>query len=253
MTTTSQHTTSMTSSSTVFPATAALPARAGRVGRDGAQSRRMARMALAAAPLLAVVGLAACSSGATSRDSVAAPATTSAPSASTTGGETSAVTITDPWVKAVDTGMTAAFGTLSNTGAEDVHIVSASTPASTSMELHEMATDASGAMVMRPKEGGFVIPAGGTHELSPGGDHLMLMSVTAPVLPGQDVTITLTAEDGSTIDLTAPARSYSGANESYDGDGDGDGDGQADQMGGMEGTHGMEGMEHSGTPTTATQ
>ncbi|MEZ0493204.1 copper chaperone PCu(A)C [Kineococcus sp. TBRC 1896] len=249
MTTTSQATTSQGTTPTAVPATVALPARAGRSGRGAGQSRR--RLALAAAPLLAVVGLAACSGGARSTDGVAAPAatTSTAPSAgSTGGGEASAVTITDPWVKAADTGMTAAFATLSNTGAEDVHIVSATTASSTSTELHEMATDASGAMVMRPKEGGFVVPAGGTHELSPGGDHLMLMSVTAPVLPGQDVTITLTAEDGSTVDLTAPARSYSGANESYDGDGDG----EADGTGTVEGGHGTEGMEHSGAPTTAT-
>src|SRR4051812_19720909 len=64
------------------------------------------------------------------------------------------LTIKDPWVKAVDSGMTAAFGTLTNGTGKDVTVVSAATPVSP-MELHEMAMD-NGKMVMRPKEGGFL-------------------------------------------------------------------------------------------------
>lgn len=154
--------------------------------------------------------------------------------AATAGQQAAALTITDPWVKAADSGMTAAFGTLMNDGDTDVRIVSASTPVSSSTELHEMATNEAGEMVMRPKDGGFVIPAGGTHELAPGGDHLMIMDVTTAVKPGDDVIVTLTAEDGSTLDFTAPARSFSGGNETYEG-----GDGA------------MEGMDSSGDATPA--
>lgn len=246
--TTTFRSSTVTTTSTAPSTTPARPVPADRAARTAARSRRR-RVALAAAPLLAVAGLAACSSGAAGAGNAAA--TTAPPAGAAEGAQASAVTVTDPWVKAVDTGMTAVFATLTNTGGQDVHIVSATTPASTSTELHEMATGASGAVVMRPKEGGFVIPAGGTHELSPGGDHLMLMSVTAPVLPGQDVTVTLTAEDGSTVDLTAPARSYSGADESYDGDGDG----EADVPHGMQGVdegQGVEGTHRSSTPATAT-
>jgi copper(I)-binding protein len=143
------------------------------------------------------------------------PAATTAAVAA--GQQAAALTITDPWVKAADSGMTAAFGTLTNDGDTDVRIVSASTPVASSVELHEMATNDAGQMVMRPKEGGFDIPAGGTHQLAPGGDHLMLMNVTTAVKPGDLVTVTLTAEDGSTVDFTAPARSFSGGNEAYAG------------------------------------
>ncbi|WP_433550265.1 copper chaperone PCu(A)C [Micromonospora zamorensis] len=43
--------------------------------------------------------------------------------------------IRDPWVKAADKGMTAAFGTLANDGDSDVTLTSATTSVS-SMELH---------------------------------------------------------------------------------------------------------------------
>ena len=68
------------------------------------------------------------------------------------------LTVKDPWVKAADKGMTAAFGTLVNSGTTDVTVVSAASAVSP-MELHEMAMQ-DGKMVMRPKEGGLVIKAG---------------------------------------------------------------------------------------------
>ncbi|MGZ4519967.1 MAG: copper chaperone PCu(A)C, partial [Mycobacteriaceae bacterium] len=77
-----------------------------------------------------------------------------------------ALSIKDPWVKSADRGMSAAFGTLQNTGAADITIVSASTPASTAVELHETVPNAAGEMVMRKKAGGFVIPAGGSFPLA---------------------------------------------------------------------------------------
>ncbi|WP_380161984.1 copper chaperone PCu(A)C [Kineococcus sp. R86509] len=243
--------TSTTNTTATFPApmttdTTGITSAAGHLaGSRTGGLRRRRRLTLAAAPLIALAALTACSGGQASGSQTASPATSS--SSSTGSGEATALTVSDPWVKAADTGMTAAFGTLTNTGEEDVHIVSATTAASSSMELHEMATDDSGAMVMREKPDGFIVPAGGTHELSPGGDHLMLMSVTAPVLPGQDVDITLTAEDGSTFNLLAPARSFSGANESYD---DGDDSTGHEGMDGMEGMHDMEGMPDMATPAT---
>lgn len=134
--------------------------------------------------------------------------------------QASTVSIEDPWVKAADSGMTAAFGTLRNTGEAKATVVSATSAASSSLELHEMATGDDGAMVMREKDGGFAIPAHGTHELDPGSDHLMFMDVTKPVQPGDTVTVKLTFADDSTLSFQAPARSFSGNQEEYEGDGD---------------------------------
>lgn len=132
--------------------------------------------------------------------------------------QASTVSIKDPWVKAQGSGMTAAFGTLRNASGQKATIVSATSKATPSMELHEMATDENGKMVMRPKKDGFTIPAEGTHRLDPGGDHLMFMSLPKPIEPGDEVTITLTFADSSKMTFRAPARSFSGAEEDYDPD-----------------------------------
>ena len=135
-----------------------------------------------------------------------------------TATEADGVTITDAWVKSAETGMSAAFGDLANTGTEDVTVVSATTEASSMIELHETVENDSGEMVMREKDGGFIIPAGGSFMLEPGGNHIMLMDLTAPLAAGENVTFTLTFADDSTLEFTAPVKDYSGANETYEGD-----------------------------------
>jgi copper(I)-binding protein len=128
------------------------------------------------------------------------------------------ITIQDAWAKSADSGMSAAFGVLVNDGDADVTVVSASSSASTMIELHETVENDSGEMVMREVEGGFVIPAGGTFPLEPGGNHIMFMDVTEPLVAGAEVEITFTFDDGSTFTFTAPVKDYSGANENYEGD-----------------------------------
>ncbi|MEV8369933.1 copper chaperone PCu(A)C [Microbacterium sp. NPDC064584] len=142
---------------------------------------------------------------------------TAEPSA-TTAPEADSITVEDAWVKTAEEGMSAAFGTIENTGDTDVVIVGASTAASPMIELHETVEDDSGAMVMRQKEGGFVIPAGDHLHLEPGGNHIMLMGLADPIVAGDEVTFTLEFEDGSTLEFTAPGKDYEGANETYEGD-----------------------------------
>lgn len=160
--------------------------------------------------LLAVSGLSACASSTTT--------STESPSASSSA--TCPVTISDTWVKAAETGMTAAFGTVANPSDADVTLTAASSPAAARMELHEVVTK-DGAMVMQPKEGGFTVPAGGTLTLEPGGFHLMLMDIPAAIEPGADVTITLTCSTGGTVEFTAQAKTFDGAAENYVGSTDG--------------------------------
>jgi copper(I)-binding protein len=139
-----------------------------------------------------------------------------APATAVTAAES--ISIQDAWVKAADEGMSAAFGTLENSGDTDITVVSAQSPASTMIELHETVENDAGEMVMQAKDGGFVIPANGSLELAPGGNHIMLMGLTAPVQAGDESTFTLTLDDGSTYEFTAPAKDYAGANETYEGD-----------------------------------
>lgn len=160
---------------------------------------------------LALTTLAGCGSSTTEATTpAAAPA---AATASSAPAGAAVLTVRDPWVKAADSGMTAAFGTLVNNTGADVTIESATSPASP-LELHTMEMK-DGQMVMKPKEGGFVIKAGATHELAPGGDHLMLMKPSAAIKPGDELSFTLKLAGGGTVDFTAVAKPFAGAQESY--------------------------------------
>ncbi|MBC7442365.1 MAG: copper chaperone PCu(A)C [Ramlibacter sp.] len=141
---------------------------------------------------------------------------TPAPTADTTPAG-NALTVTDAWVKAADGGMSAAFGLLENSGTEDITVTSAESPAAPVLELHETVANASGDTVMQKKEDGFVIPSGGTIALAPGGNHIMMMGLTAALKAGDETTVTLTLSDGSSYVFTAPVKDYTGANETYQG------------------------------------
>jgi copper(I)-binding protein len=168
--------------------------------------RTFAAIALAGA--LTTLGLAGCAGSDDSASAAAAPT----PGPSAPAG--AVLIVKDPWVKAATAGtMTAAFGVLVNDTDADINVVSAESPASP-MELHEM-TMKDGKMVMQPKRGGFVIKAKGTHELSPGGDHLMLMKPAAEIAAGDEVSFTLKLADGTTVPFTAIAKPFAGAGESY--------------------------------------
>lgn len=162
-------------------------------------TRAPRRITLLAASLLAasVVALTACAPA-------AQPSTAS-----------ESVTVTDPWVKAAEEGMTAAFGILSNPTGDDLVVVSAETEVADSAQLHETVADESGNTTMQEVKHGFTIPAGGELALEPGGNHLMLMGLVGPVLAGEEVTFTLTFSDDSTLSFTAPVKDYSGAKEEY--------------------------------------
>ena len=161
----------------------------------------------------------------------------STPAADTSAADdAAALSMTGAWTKAAEAGgMTGAFGTLENSGDEDLTVVSASSSAASAVELHEVAMDDDGAMVMREIEGGFVVPAGSEYLLEPGASHLMLMGLTAGLLAGDTVTITLELADGSTLDVDAVAKDFAGANESYGAE-----DGHGNENHGTE-THGAEG------------
>ncbi|MFC0598248.1 copper chaperone PCu(A)C [Streptomyces palmae] len=175
---------------------------------------RLARLRLLAAATTAgaisLVALTACGSDSSS-SGTDTPATPSAKAAATAAAP---VTVKDPWAKAADSGMTAVFGTLVNTTDSPLTVVSATSTVSKKTELHEVA-DVDGKPVMRPKKGGFVIPAKGSHQLQPGADHLMLMGLAKAVRPGDEITVTLTLKDERTLRFTAVAKAFAGGKENY--------------------------------------
>jgi copper(I)-binding protein len=180
--------------------------------------------ALLGAATLALA-LTACGSDPDAEASDASAGTSSGTTAGTSAeqpAEADALGMEDPWVKAATEGMTAAFGTLTNDGDADITVVSAESGITDVMELHETVQGDDGSMAMQPKEGGFTVPAGGRHELAPGGDHLMVMDLGRPLQPGETVTITLTLADGTTTDVECTVKSFTGADEKYQDDGETD-------------------------------
>ena len=204
-----------------------------------ALSRRAALAAL-------LLPLAACASSGSSADDADAP---HGAAASDGGGDAAAAsadvpTLTDPWVKAAEDGMAAAFGLLTNPTDRDLVLIGASTPACAEVQLHETASDGSGGMSMQEKEGGFPLPAGATLELAPGGDHLMLIDLVAPLLPGDEVALTLTFEDGTVLEASATVKDFAGAQENYEPEGS-TGSGASD-AGGAHDMHDMHDMHDDG-------
>ena len=176
-------------------------------------TRRAAALGLA---LTTALALTACGSEASTESGSASSATT--PATSSASPATS-LTLADAWAKALDPlpaehPMTGAFGTLTNPTDQAITVTGGSTPVAKMVELHETVKNASGQMQMQPKPGGFVIPAKGSLELKPGGNHIMVMGVTEPLKNGSTLTLTLTTSAGK-VTLDIPVRTFPGAQESY--------------------------------------
>lgn len=119
------------------------------------------------------------------------------------------VTVTDAWVRttdgAADATATGAFMTLANSTGADISVKRVTSPAAGRVELHEVVT-LDGKQVMREAEGGLVIPAKGELKLAPGGQHIMLMDLHAAVAAGDEITLTLTFSDDTTVTVVAPVK-----------------------------------------------
>lgn len=99
---------------------------------------------------------------------------------------------------------TAAFMELHNQGSTDRLLVAASTPAARVAELHNH-VDVDGVMQMRRVET-IPMPAGERVSLAPGGYHLMLIDLVAPLHEDDRVELTLEFDGGDTRTLEAPVR-----------------------------------------------
>ena len=117
------------------------------------------------------------------------------------------ITVNDPYVRAVPPVVktSAAFMQFQNNDAAEQVLVSASTPAAATVELH-MHTMDEGVMRMR-QIADVRLPPKETVSLQPGGLHIMLFDLAAPLNPGDRVPITLTFGDGSSKQISAQVRS----------------------------------------------
>ncbi len=153
--------------------------------------------------LLAAAGLApgACSPAPT-------PAAVEAPSATVAqpAPASSPILVSGAWAAATPTGAKVAAGYLSianASGAAD-RLVAASSPRAARVEIHAMSMD--GEIMRMRKLDGLDVPAQGAVLLAPGGYHLMLIGIDAPLIEGETAPVTLTFAGAGVRDVTLPVR-----------------------------------------------
>jgi copper(I)-binding protein len=124
-------------------------------------------------------------------------------SAGVLAGAADNVSVQDPYVRLAppNAAATAAFMVIRNTGDKDVKVVKADNPVSKATELHTHLNEG-GVMKMRPVPA-IEIKAKGEAVLKPGGLHVMMIDLKAPLKEGDSVPITLTFDDGSSKQVDA--------------------------------------------------
>jgi copper(I)-binding protein len=120
------------------------------------------------------------------------------------------VSVADAWARAVVPGQNATGAFMRLTAATDATLVDVASPAAQFAEIHEMRMEG-GVMRMSAVEK-VPLPAGKPVELRPGGYHVMLMDLKAPLRAGDVVPLTLTIEDKAgkkqKIDVKATVRPF---------------------------------------------
>lgn len=123
----------------------------------------------------------------------------------------------DAWIRATVTGQKATGAFMQLQPGEAMKLVGARSPLTPVVEVHEMAV-IDGVMKMRhlPE---LALPAGHTTELKPGGYHIMLMDLKAPVQAGSVIPLTLELQDAQgqkrerTLQVPVRPVSYSAAGQ----------------------------------------
>lgn len=117
----------------------------------------------------------------------------------------SSVQASDAWARASAGAATTGAAYVSLTAGQDDRLVSVSTPAAKTAEVHE-STSEGGVMRMRPVTGGVALPAGKAVALSPGGYHIMMFGLQHPLKAGERFPLTLTFAHAAPMTVTATVR-----------------------------------------------
>jgi copper(I)-binding protein len=109
--------------------------------------------------------------------------------------------IDHPWTRPTVAGQSVGGGYLGihNRGSAADRLLGGTSSAAAKVEVHEMRMEGD---VMRMREvGGLALPAGGRVKLEPGGLHLMLVGLKAPLKVGDKVPLTLRFEKAGQIEV----------------------------------------------------
>lgn len=108
------------------------------------------------------------------------------------------VSVVDAYASESASDASAVYVTLHNAGGGD-RLVGATSPASSSASVHGSDMTPSGALKVKGH---------GDTDLAPGGSHIMLENLQAPLRPGDEVAVQLQFEHSAPIDLTVRVLSY---------------------------------------------
>lgn len=108
------------------------------------------------------------------------------------------VAVDGAWARASVQGQTASGAFMRLTAHEATRLVRAESPVAGVVEVHEMKMDGD-VMKMRALPG-LDLPAGKAVELKPGGYHVMLMDLKAPLAKGASVPLTLVFQDAKGVE-----------------------------------------------------
>lgn len=113
------------------------------------------------------------------------------------------VTVTHPWTRATAPRQPAGavYMSIHTENAEADRLIAVSSPAAERARLHTHIRDGD-VMRMRPVEG-IDIPADGKATLEPGGLHIMLIGLKAPLLEATVIPLTLTFEKAGEVEIEA--------------------------------------------------
>lgn len=111
------------------------------------------------------------------------------------------VTVTDAWARATVQGQKATGAFMKITAKDSAKLVGVSSPVAGVVEIHEMKMDKD-VMKMSALPNGLELPAGKAVELKPGGYHVMLMDLKAPLAKDTTIPLTLTVQDAKGVKST---------------------------------------------------
>ena len=111
------------------------------------------------------------------------------------------VTVTDAWARATVQGQKATGAFMKITAKENAKLIAGSSPVAGVVEIHEMKMEKD-VMKMAALPNGLDLPAGKAVELKPGGYHVMLMDLKAPLAKDTTVPMTLTFQDAKGVKST---------------------------------------------------
>jgi copper(I)-binding protein len=110
------------------------------------------------------------------------------------------VTVTDAWFRALPSGLPdGGYFTLHNADSSAVKLAGAKSPACGMLMLHK--SEEKGGMSMMEDVTSIAVPPNGTLAFAPGGYHLMCMSPSASMKPGNHVPVTLDFVGGEKVSV----------------------------------------------------